>query len=70
MQPFKKFLLIEDGSVNTERLKKDLKKRNPEIGIIVYRQGASIPHLLHLEEEQRTVAAIGFMAEEEGETER
>lgn len=38
------FLFIEDGSVDLTKLK-DLKIRNPEIKIVVYRQG-SVPPIL------------------------
>ena len=65
-KPYKKFLLVEDGSVEFEKLKRDLKKHNPEIRIIVYRAGAAVPQLIPVEE-CGTVAAIGFVAEEEEE---
>ena len=64
INPYKKFLLVEDGSVDTDKLKRDLKKHNPEIRIIVYRAGAAVPQLIPVEE-CGTVAAIGFVAEEE-----
>lgn len=38
------FLFIEDGSIDLKKLK-DLKIRNPEIKIVVYRQG-SVPPIL------------------------
>lgn len=38
------FLFIEDGSIDLTELK-DLKRRNPEIKIVVYRQG-SVPPIL------------------------
>lgn len=66
-KPYKKFLLVEDGSVEFEKLKRDLKKHNPEIRIIVYRAGAAVPQLIPVEEDHGTVAAIGFVAEEEEE---
>ena len=69
-KPYKKFLLVEDGSVEFEKLKRDLKKHNPEIRIIVYRAGAAVPQLIPVEEERGTVAAIGFVAEEEEEEEQ
>lgn len=40
----KKFLFIEDGSVDTDELGKRLVS-NPEIAVVVYRQG-SLPPLL------------------------
>lgn len=36
-------LFVEDGSVNIERLRRTLKRRNPEIEIVVYRQGSAMP---------------------------
>lgn len=36
------FMFIEDGSINLDTLR-DLKKRNPEIKVIVYRQGSVCP---------------------------
>ena len=38
------FLFIEDGSIDLKKLK-DLKIRNPEIKIVVYKQG-SVPPIL------------------------
>lgn len=70
INPYKKFLLVEDGSVEFEKLKRDLKKHNPEIRIIVYRAGAAVPQLIPVEEDLSTVAAIGFVAEEEEEDEQ
>lgn len=67
MKPYKKILLIEDGSVDLEEVKKDFEERNPEIGIIVYRQGAAIPQLVSLGDEQGAIAAIGFMVADEEE---
>lgn len=49
-QPYTKFLLVEDGSVDTDSLEKDLRKRNPEIKVIVYRQGAAMPQLVDIKE--------------------
>lgn len=42
--PVEQFLFIEDGSIDLTKLK-DLKRRNPEIKIVVYRQG-SVPPIL------------------------
>lgn len=36
------FMFIEDGSIDMHKLR-DLKKRNPEIKIVVYRQGSVCP---------------------------
>lgn len=45
-QPIKKFLVIEDGSVDTDELIKDLELKNPEIKVVVFRQGAMQPQLI------------------------
>ena len=42
--PVGQFLFIEDGSIDLTKLK-DLKRRNPEIKIVVYRQGSATPIL-------------------------
>ena len=47
-QPYTKFLFVEEGSVDTDSLEKDLRKRNPEIKIVVYRQGAAMPQIVEL----------------------
>ena len=47
-QPYTKFLFVENGSVDTDSLEKDLRKRNPEIKVIVYRQGAAMPQIVEL----------------------
>ena len=44
-KPIKKFLFIEDGSVDTDELIAELENRNPEIKVVVYRQGSHIPVL-------------------------
>ena len=49
-KPYTKFLFVEDGSVDTDSLEKDLRKRNPEIKIVVYRQGAAMPQLVDIKE--------------------
>lgn len=41
----KKFLFIEDGSVDTDDLGKRLAS-NPEIAVVVYRQGSLPPQLV------------------------
>lgn len=43
----KKFLFIEDGSVDTDDLDKRLAS-NPEIAIVIYRQGSLPPQLVDL----------------------
>ena len=47
---YTKFLFCEDGSVDTDSLEKDLRKHNPEIKVVVYRQGASVPLLVDIKE--------------------
>lgn len=49
-QPYTRFLFVEEGSVDTDSLEKDLRKRNPEIKIVVYRQGAQMPQLVDIKE--------------------
>lgn len=44
-RPAKKFLFVEDGSVDTDALIESLKKTNPEIKVVVYRQGCCPPKL-------------------------
>lgn len=45
----KKFLFVEDGSVDTDELGVQLEK-NPEIAIVVYRQGSLPPQLIDVKE--------------------
>lgn len=45
---YDKFLFIEDGSVDFDELKKELEKTNPEIKVIVYRQGSNMPQLVDI----------------------
>ena len=47
MKRIKKFLFIEDGSVLAETVEK-VEQRNPEIKVIVYRQGAAVPILVEV----------------------
>lgn len=49
-KPYTKFLFVEDGSVDTDALEKDLRKHNPEIKVVVYRQGANVPLLVDIKE--------------------
>lgn len=49
-QPYTKFLFVEEGSVDTDSLEKDLRKHNPEIKVVVYRQGAVMPQLVDIKE--------------------
>lgn len=43
--PVKKFLFIEDGSCDADELIDELYDKNPEIKVIVYRQGSRSPEL-------------------------
>ena len=45
----KKFLFVEDGSVDTDELGRQLEK-NLEIAIVVYRQGSMPPQLIDVKE--------------------
>lgn len=47
--PIKQFLYVEDGSVDTDNLITELKMKNPEIKVIVYRQGSERPQLTDME---------------------
>ena len=49
-QPYTKFLFVENGSVDTDSLEKDLRKHNTEIKVVVYRQGAQMPQLVDIKE--------------------
>ncbi len=44
--PVQKFLFIEDGTIDINELKEKLYYSNPEIKIVVYRQGANPPRLV------------------------
>ena len=48
--PVQKFLFVEDGSVDTDELEEILSTKNPEIKLVVYRQGASKPELVDVGE--------------------
>lgn len=45
-QPIKKFMFVEDGSVDAKSLIFELSQTNPEIKVIVYRQGSNKPEIL------------------------
>lgn len=49
-QPIKKFLYIEDGSVDIDQTILELERTNPEVKVIVYRQGANMPKLVDVGE--------------------
>ena len=48
--PIQKFLFVEDGSVDSDELEEILSEKNPEIKVVVYRQGASKPQLVDVTE--------------------
>lgn len=60
---YKKLLLVEDGSVDVEKITEELK--DEPIYIIRYRQGARIPEVIDLadEYEGEKPSAIGFEVE-------
>jgi hypothetical protein len=66
---YKKLLLVEDGSVDVEKITEDLK--DEPIYIIVYRQGAKMPEIVDLtsEYEGEKSPAIGFEVESERDEE-
>ena len=47
IKPYKKILYIEGGSVDP-RFLRDLRAANPEIFIIIYRQGSAQPKLVDI----------------------
>lgn len=66
---YKKLLLVEDGSVDVEKIEEDLK--DEPIYIIRYRQGAKVPEVIDLTDnyEGEKSPAIGFEVESERDTE-
>ena len=66
------FMFVEDGSVDTEHLISDLKEHNPEIKVVIYRQGSTMPTLISPEEkiDSGKSSAVGFCLEEEKENDR
>ena len=48
-KPIKKFLFVEDGSVDIDELEESLEQTNPEIKVVVYRQGGTRPQLVDVE---------------------
>ena len=46
LQRIKKFLFVEDGSVDVDALQEILEDRNPDILLVVYRQGSRPPILV------------------------
>ena len=49
-KPYTKFLFVEDGSVNLDSLENELRKKNSEIKIVVYRSGTHMPQLVDIKE--------------------
>ena len=49
VEKVERFLFVEDGSVDTDELGRQLEK-NPEIAIVVYRQGSVPPQLVDVKE--------------------
>lgn len=49
LKPYKKFLFVEDGSVDADNLIGELKCKNPEIKIVIYRAGSNKPEFLELQ---------------------
>lgn len=62
---YKKLLLVEDGSVDLEKITEDLKEE--PIYILLYRQGARIPEVIDLTDDYKGEQApvIGFEVESE-----
>lgn len=50
--PIKKFLFIEEGSVEDRNLIDEFKERNPEIKIIFYKKGGQRPEIIDMEEKK------------------
>lgn len=62
---YKKLLLVEDGSVDVEKITEELKEE--PIYLILYRQGARIPEVIDLTDDYKGEQApvIGFEVESE-----
>jgi hypothetical protein len=45
-RPIEKLLFVEDGTVDTDELIETLSIKNPEIHVVVYRQGGRPPELM------------------------
>lgn len=45
----KRFLFVEDGSVDFDNLQTRIKETNPEIALVLYRQGSAKPELMEVE---------------------
>lgn len=49
LSEIKKFLFVEDGSVDIDEIVERIAETNPEIYVILYRQGAQPPQLVEVE---------------------
>lgn len=49
--PKTKIMYVEDGSVDYDELVESLSNTNPEIKVVLYRQGSRTPEIINLEEE-------------------
>lgn len=47
-RPYKQLLLVEDGSVDLDKLKEEFEVKNPEIKIITYVHGMNKPQLVNV----------------------
>ena len=45
-------MFVEDGSVDIDELLEEMSEKNPEIKVIVYRQGSNKPEFLDLGEKK------------------
>lgn len=50
--PAKQLLFVEDGSVDLDELQVNLSKSNPEIKVVVYRQGSRTPEFANVGREE------------------
>lgn len=46
--PIKKFIFVEDGTVDTDELEEELRLRSPETKLVVYRQGGRPPECVEV----------------------
>jgi hypothetical protein len=46
--PIQKFIFVEDGSIDTDDLEQRLFTSNPEVKVIVYRQGSRAPEVVEV----------------------
>lgn len=47
-RPVEKFIFVEDGSVDADELEESLSTSNPEIKVVIYRQGSQRPELIEV----------------------